>query len=195
MYTVIGNKRSRTLRVLWALEEMSLPYDRQEAMPRSSEILAHNPLGKVPAMTHDGRTFTDSTAIMQYLADRHGLLTFPAGTAARARQDSWTCFALDEFDACLWTAARHGIILPEEHRVPAVKDTLRWEFARAEAHFDTLFGEGPFVMGDKFTIPDIILAHCAGWAKSAKFELSNACFIDYADRVRSRDALARAMAA
>lgn len=50
-------------------------------------------------------------------------------------------------------------------------------------------------MGNEFTIPDIILAHCAGWAQSAKFELSNSRFIDYANRVRSRDALVRAMAA
>ena len=35
----------------------------------------------------------DSVAICQYLADKHKQLTFPAGTIARAHQDSFTMFA------------------------------------------------------------------------------------------------------
>ena len=95
---------------------------RRHARPR---FRALNPLGKVPVLRDDAHTFTDSTAIMTYLADKHGQLTFPAGSPKRAVQDGHTGFLLDEFDACLWTAARHSFVLPEEKRVPAVKDLAK----------------------------------------------------------------------
>jgi glutathione S-transferase len=81
----------------------------------------------VPVLVAEGVPITDSVAIMTFLADRHGKLTFPAGTLDRARQDSLTQFIIDEFDALLWTAAKHSFILPEEHRVPEIKESLKWE--------------------------------------------------------------------
>ncbi len=88
-------------------------------------MVSLNPADKVPVLVEDGTPITDSTAIIQYLADRHGRLTRPAGTLGRARQDSLTQFLLDEFDASLWMVARHSFILPEELRLAAVKDSLR----------------------------------------------------------------------
>ncbi len=61
----------------------------------------------------------DSVAICQFLADRHGHLTFKAGTIERAHQDSFTQFAVDDIESALWTAAKHTFVLPEEYRVPA----------------------------------------------------------------------------
>ncbi|MCB1398536.1 MAG: glutathione S-transferase, partial [Rhodobacteraceae bacterium] len=99
MYTVIGTVQSRALRVLWMLEELGHSYEHVVAAPRSEGVVAFNPAGKVPVLIVDGTPITDSTAIIQYLADRHGALTHPAGTLERARQDSLTQFLLDEFDA------------------------------------------------------------------------------------------------
>ena len=62
-------------------------------MPHSEQVLARNPSGKIPVLVDGGTTVTDSTAIMTYLADRHGRLTFPAGTVERARQDGYTGLA------------------------------------------------------------------------------------------------------
>ncbi len=193
MYTVIGSVKSRTLRVLWMLEELGVDYDHQPASPHSPEVRALNPLGKVPVLLDDGHTFTDSTAIMTYLADKHGELTFPAGSQKRAVQDGHTGFLLDEFDACLWTAARHSFVLPEEKRVPAVKDSLKWEFERSQKQFAERLGGRKFLMGETMTIPDIIAAHCGGWAVSAKFPISEPIFRDYFTRLRSRPAFLRAM--
>jgi len=193
MYTVIGGTRSRTLRVLWLLEEMAIPYQHQGAAPRSDDVLAHNPLGKIPVLLDGDHAFSDSTAILTYLADKHAKFTFPAGTPQRAIQDGHTGFLLDEFDACLWMAGRHSFVLPEEHRLPAIKDSLKWEFQRSQKQFATRLGDGPFLMGETMTIADIIAAHCGGWAANAKFPVTEPAFIDYLARVRSRPALARAM--
>ena len=45
MITVVGTAKTRTLRVLWMLEELGLPYDHQPKPPRSPEVTALNPLG------------------------------------------------------------------------------------------------------------------------------------------------------
>lgn len=194
MYTVIGITKSRAARVLWMLEELEQPYERVRADPRSDDVIALNPGGKIPVLIDDGVPVTDSTAIIQYLADKHGALTHPAGTIERARQDSLTQFLLDEFDAALWMAARHSFILPEELRHSAIKDSLKWEFERSQKVLVDRMGDGPFLMGDKMTVPDIICAHCGFWALGAKFPISQPGYSAYLDRMRARPAYQRAMA-
>jgi glutathione S-transferase len=193
-YTVIGSTASRTARVLWMLEELGLPYTHVPASPRSPNVTSVNPAGKVPVLVEDATPITDSTAIIQYLADRHGDLTYPAGTLDRARQDSLTQFLLDEFDSALWMAARHSFILPEELRQSAVKDSLKWEFARSQKTLVARMGDGPFLMGARMTVPDIILTHCGVWAKTAKFPISEPKLSAYLDRLQARPAFRRAMA-
>ncbi len=194
LYTVIGTASSRAARVLWMLEELGLPYDHVPAPPQSEGVTAFNPAGKVPVLIAEGTPITDSTAIIQYLADKHGQLTHPAGTLARARQDSLTQFLLDEFDANLWTAARHSFVLPEELRHSAIKNTLRWEFERSQKTLMHRMGDGPFVMGDQMTVPDIILTHCGNWALEAKFPIVEHRLTEYLAAMRARPAYRRAMA-
>lgn len=193
MYTVIGSRTNRTFRVLWALEELGVEYDHKPFAVRSPEALEHSPTGKLPALICEGEVITDSAAIITFLADRHGELTFPAGSVRRAQQDALLHRVNDEIDAVLWTAARHSFILPEAERVPAVKDSLKLEFTRS---LDRLMEQidGPYLMGDTMTIPDIILAHCGGWAYNAKFPLENEAFKTYTNRLRERDAFKRAAA-
>ncbi|OOY04830.1 glutathione S-transferase [Thioclava sp. ES.031] len=194
MYTVIGTVGSRTLRVLWMLEELGAEYQHVRAAPRSDDVVAFNPAGKVPVLVIDGTPITDSTAILTYLADAHGKFTHEAGTLERARQDSLTQFLLDEFDANLWTAARHSFILPEELRLSGIKNSLRWEFERSQRTLIHRMGEGEYVMGDEMTVPDIILAHCLDWALMAKFPIVEHRLSEYHDRMRARPAYKRAVA-
>ena len=195
-YTVIGNVKSRALRVLWTLEELGLDYDHVDAGPRSEEVTRISPAGKVPVLVADGVPITDSVAIMTFLADRHGALTFPAGSIDRARQDSLTQMILDEIDAVLWTAARHSFILPEELRVASIKDSLKWEFAKSEKALVARMAEdGPFLMGETMTIADILLAHCGGWAIAAKFPISEPRLRDHIAMMRDRPAFHKALGA
>ena len=194
MYKVLGTANTRAFRVMWMLEELDQPYDHVPAAPQSDGVVAFNPSGKVPVLIADGTPITDSTAIIQYLADRHGALTHKAGTIERARQDSLTQFLLDEFDAVLWTAARHTFVLPEALRVSAIKDTLRWEFQRSQQILKQRAGNGPFLMGEMVTVPDIILTHCLGWAQAAHFPLMDCWDQNYLVKMRARPAYLRAEA-
>ena len=195
MYTVIGSHKSRALRVLWMLEELGEPYEHVSAPPRSEHVIAVNPAGKVPVLIVDGTPITDSTVILTFLADRHGQMTHAPGTLDRARQDSLTQFLLDEFDAALWMAARHSFVLPEELRQSAIKDSLKWEFERSQKTLVSRMADGPFLMGDEMTVPDIILTHCGTWAQNAKFPISEPRLGEYLSRMLERPALKRALAA
>lgn len=193
MYKVYGKVQTRAFRVLWMLEEIGEPYEFIDAGPHSEAVLALNPSGKVPVLQDGDDTLTDSVAIMTYLADKHGKLTFPAGTIKRAHQDALVHTILDEMDAILWTAARHSFILPEDQRVASVKPSLQWEFSR---NLDRLAKRlnGPFLMGDRMTIADILCTHCLNWAHGAKFPVKNEAMLVYAKALRERDAFRRAQA-
>ena len=193
MYTIIGKVQSRTFRVLWLLEELGLSYEHRPAAPRSDEVTAHHPRGKIPVLLAEEQAISDSTAILTYLADRHEALTYPAGSLDRARQDAFTFAVLDELDAVLWTAARHSFVLPEDQRVPEIKDSLRTEYA---ANLKSLGARiaGPFVMGEAMTIPDIVLTHCCNWAIAAKFPEPDDRLARYLSQMRARPAFLRARA-
>jgi len=110
MYTLIGTPQSRAFRVIWCLEELGLEhgkdYEIVPAGPGGDDIIKVNPSGKVPALVAKNENggedvIIDSVAICQFLADKHGGLTFPAGTIERAKMDSFIHLAVDEFDhAC-----------------------------------------------------------------------------------------------
>ena len=193
MYTVVGATKSRAFRVMWMLEEMGIDYDHNPAGPRSDDAKKFNPLGKIPALVDGDEVLTDSMAIMTYLGDKHGQLTAPAGTPARARQDAMTFWLVDEFDAILWTAAKHSFVLPENQRVPAIKDALKTEFARSAAVLSDRL-TCPFLMGDQMTIPDILAVHCINWSIGAGFPRVDDKLGAWAKEMRDRPAFNAAQA-
>ncbi len=193
MYTVVGATKSRGFRVMWMLEEMGIAYDHNPAAAQSDEAKKYNPLGKIPALVDGNDILTDSTAIMTYLGDKHGALTAAAGTPDRARQDALTYWLIDEFDAILWAAAKHSFVLPKDQRMPAIKETLKAEFTRsAKILSDRL--DGPFLMGDQITIPDILAVHCINWSIGAGFPRVDDKLGAWAKRMRDRPAFKAAQA-
>jgi glutathione S-transferase len=124
---------------------------------------------------------------MTYLADKHGALTHPAGSIARAQQDAMTFRILDEIDAVLLMAARHSFLLPPDMRHPEIKETLRVEYAQSLAALAEDL-HGPFLAGEMLTVPDILLTHCCNWAVSAKFPGPPAALTGYLAAMRARPA-------
>lgn len=73
--TFYSNPQSRAAVIHWMLEELGEPYDTvylnyQGAM-KTPEYLAINPMGKVPAIMHDGQVVTEGAAICAFLADQY----------------------------------------------------------------------------------------------------------------------------
>jgi glutathione S-transferase len=75
MITVFGEGRG--FRVVWLLEEMSLPYrlrdvDLHAGVADDAEFLRINPAGFIPALLDGDVTMVESIAIMEYLMARYG---------------------------------------------------------------------------------------------------------------------------
>jgi glutathione S-transferase len=194
MYTVIGAPKTRAYRVIWMLEELGQPYAVNPVRPHDAALAAITPSGKVPILQDGTDYVTDSVAICQYLADKHGDLTFPAGTIARAHQDSFTQFAVDDLESCLWTAAKHTFVLPEALRVDAVKPACKHGFERGLDMLGQRLGGKTYVMGETFTVPDLLIGHCLGWGRSMGWTIPDGAVSAYSARLRDRPAMQRANA-
>lgn len=76
MITVWGGQTSRSIRVVWVLEEMGLPYCIRQvdmlAAEQNPEFLAINPANYIPAIQDGGIVMVESIAIMEYLMARYG---------------------------------------------------------------------------------------------------------------------------
>ena len=195
MLTVIGPKGGRGFRVIWTLEELGLPYEHEIARPHSEGMYAVNPLGQAPALRDGDVVMTDSLAIMNYLADRAGRLTYPAGSVERAQMDARINFVLTEMEAPIWLMARHGFVLPRDARAPGMRAVAEADFARAEAKFETLLAGEEFFGGDAFSLADIFAADLARWALQAKVPLTSGVFQSYFERMCARPAYLHSEAA
>jgi glutathione S-transferase len=194
MYKIIGSPKTRAFRVMWMLHELGEPYELDPVPPRDPRLDAINPTRKVPILRDGSNYVIDSVAICQYLADKHGRLTHKAGTIARAHQDSFTQFAVDDLELPLWVHAKHTFAIPEEYRVPDVKRACLFDFGRALDALSIRLGTRTNVTGDQFTVPDLLLGHLGGWAKSVGFPIPEGNVLAYIERVRSRPAFLAAMA-
>lgn len=195
MYKLIGSLKTRALRVAWMLNELGEAYELDPLPPHDAELAGLNPSLKVPVLKDGGDYVIDSVAICQYLADKHGKMTFPAGTIKRAHQDSFTQFSIDDVESACWVAAKHTFVLPEEYRVADVKRACAFEFGRAMASLSERLGDRTYVMGDTFTVPDLLLGHTIGWGMSMKWPVEPKNVAGYVARVRSRPAFLAAMKA
>ena len=101
MITVHHLNNSRSQRVLWLLEELSLPYEIKryerdvQTMLAPASLREVHPLGKSPVVTDGGLTLAESGAIIEYLVERHGggQLAPAPGTPARLRYTYWLHYA------------------------------------------------------------------------------------------------------
>ncbi|MBF6570149.1 MAG: glutathione S-transferase family protein [Candidatus Binataceae bacterium] len=194
-----GYRNGRTLRALWALEEIGAPYEYVEVdimrgQGREPWFLKINPGGKVPVLDDAGTVITESAAICMHLAEKHpkSRLLPPAATPERTACYKWISFILTELDAPLWTIAKHRFVLPEERRVSAVIDTAGWEFRVAVKILATGLGNRPYLVGDALTVADILAGHVLQWAKSARLALDDDNLETYLRALTARDAFKRA---
>lgn len=92
---------SRSQRILWLLEELSLPYEikpyLRDATTRLAppELTAVHPLGKSPVVTENGATVIESGAIIDYVLRHHaaGRLAPPTGTPEFEQHQQWLHYA------------------------------------------------------------------------------------------------------
>ncbi len=195
---VIGIGRSRSARALWAVEEAGIDYEYQQLNPRrdlgSDWFGALNPGRKVPVLVDGDFVLTESAAIATYVGERGSVtgLVPPERTPERARYDEWLFFVVTELEQPLWSLAKHRFVLPKQHRIPQMAKTAEYEFTRAARTCGAQLGERMYVVGDRFTMADLMLTQTLMWGATL---VTDERLVAYRDRHLARPALARVMAA
>jgi len=194
---------ARSLRPLWALEEMGLPYEL-EVLPfpprvLKKDFLAINSLGTIPYLIDGDIRMTESSGICHYLVERYGKHQF----GLRPEHPEYGSYInwLFHSDATLTfpqtIALRYGLMEPPERRLPqAVEDYKKWYLARLRllsAHLLTR----DYLCDGRFTIADICIGYALFLGTTAGLDLGAQYAPQvqhYLARLLSRPALLRARA-
>ena len=197
-----GLGKSRSFRVLWALEELDLDYDYVEVVFGDSdkkgikinEYKKINFEGKVPTLIDEDLVLTESVAIVNYLATKYPSFNLIPNNdiKQRAKYDEMCSFIITELEQGLWTNGKHRFALPGAQRVPDVLTTATWEFNKAVKTLENMFDGSSFVLGNTFTMADLLLAQTLNWAEMFKFSVPEK-LLDYKNKMYARPACARAM--
>jgi len=166
---------ARSFRVLWALEELGLPYEL-EVMPFPPRFRVEgykdlNPLGTVPACFIGGALMTESAAIPHVLATKFG----PSELAVAAGDPAYPAYMNFLFmgEATLTFPQtihlRYTRLEPPERRLAqAAEDYALWFGARLRAAETMLQGE--FACAGRFTMADISLGYAVMLAEAIGLE-------------------------
>jgi glutathione S-transferase len=161
MITVHHLNESRSQRILWLLEELSLPYDvkryERNAQTRLAppELKAVHPLGKSPVVEIDGKVLGESGAIVEYLAEREagGNLSVAPNDAARADYLYWLHFA--EGSAMLPLLLKLYVGMLGEAGAPLMQMRIDPEIDNHLAHANAALGDSNYFVANRFTAADI----------------------------------------
>jgi glutathione S-transferase len=180
---------TRDLRVLWALEEMGLPYeivglDHPNHDLDSPSFRAINPFGQIPAIDDDGVVVTESGAILLYLARKSGKL-MPRDLAGEAQVLRWSVAALSTIELpalSLWFVNLSG----GKGTKPS-EALYGWADMRMKQLDGWLSGR-QFIATDDFTVADILMTHVLGGATDPQLLKPYANILAYRERCMQRAA-------
>jgi len=192
---------TRSIRVRWLLQELGVPFEAITVNlirgdHRRPEFLALNPAGKLPVLVDEGVVFTESIAILLYLAEKFSAAGYlPRDLAARAQVNRWLLFAATELEQPLWRIARHTALYPEQKRLPPEVPLAENDFREMAAVLERHLEGREFVCGEAVSVADFALAYTLDWAHEAKllngFDTSRA----YLERMYARPNAAPRIAA
>ena len=171
--------------------------DFASGQQRTPEYLAVNPKGRVPALATEHGMLTETPALLAYVAQR-----FPEAKLAPA--DAYGFARLQEFNSYLASTVhiahahrpRASRWADEPEAIAAMQRKVPQNmtdcFELIQTHY---FGDGPWVMGEQYTVADGYLFTMAGWLASdgvdmARFPKVAAHFARVAARPAVQSALA-----
>lgn len=189
--TLYTHPMSRGRVARWMLEEIGAPYQVEilefGTTMKAPAYLAINPMGKVPAIRHNGKVVTENAAICAYLAD-----TFPAAGLGpkpdeRADYCRWLFFAAGPLEYAVTNHA-FGLTPPADGAAAVgygsykqALDTLEYAVTRM-----------PFLTGERFTAADLYVGSHIGFGMEFGTIEKRPAFEAYHAKMKDRPAALRA---
>lgn len=212
--TFYTNPNSRGRIVRWMLEEVGYPYETvvldyegssaedrwggaSLARPSAEEARGEkgrfftevNPMGKVPAIVHDGRVVTESAAICAYLAEEFPAAGLAPTAEERADYYRWMFFVAGPVEQAVTN--RRGGFTPK----PEQEFFFGYgSYERTVGMLEQAIKAHPFIAGDRFTAADVYVASHVGWGLGLGTLPKREAFLAYAGRLVTREAYVRAVA-
>ena len=194
MLTLYHAPRSRSFRALWLLEEIGAPFELKLVSIRRGDGSGAadpgnpHPLGKVPALDHDGRVVFETSAIALYLTD-----LFPQAGLGPKIGDN------DRGAYLSWLAYYGGVFEPSLTakflKIQHIYGTFGWgPFEKVLEHLGRTLAAGPYLLGDKFSAADMIYGGSMQMLISRGMVPDTDTFKAYGERVTARPSFARAQA-
>ena len=189
---------SRSLRALWALEEMGMEYEL-EILPFPPRVfqrdyLGVNKLGTVPFFVDGETEMTESAGICQYLVDRYQQYDF----GLRPEHPEYGAYLnwLHHSDATLTfpqtIAMRYYHLEPTPEKQAVADDYAKWFLARLR-RLDAHLENHDYLVDNRFTVADIAIHYALYFARVLKLdEQFKPQTTDYLQRLMERPAFQRA---
>jgi glutathione S-transferase len=196
MLTVHHLNFSRSTRPIWLLEELGLPYklvnyERDANFRAPASLKAVHPLGKAPVIVDGDLVLAESSSILTYINDHLGAGRFAPkfGTQKRFIHDEWLQYVEGSAAFPIMMTLIGG-------RLGVSGDLQRFAEPEVTKTLDFIssgLAEGPYIMGEGFTIADIQFAFPLEAARNAGLLEDHAVLRNYLSRLAERPAYKKAI--
>ena len=190
--TLFHAPQSRSAGALVLLEELGADYELhvlnlKQGDQRKPDFLRINPMGKVPAILHDGALVTEQGAVYAYLADLYpeAGITPAIGDPLRGPYLRWLFYYGSAFEPALIDKAMKREPAPASPSPYGDYDTM------LKTLTDQL-ARGPWLLGERFTAADVLWGTALRWTTMFKLVPETPVVAGYIARVGARPASARA---
>jgi glutathione S-transferase len=153
---------SRGRIVRWMLEELGVSYQtvlmEYAASMKAPAYLAVNPMGKVPAIQHQGRIVTESAAICLYLADVFAEQALAPALMDRADYYRWILFSAGPLEQAITNHAMG-------FEVPAQKTGMvgYGSYKLALEVLESAIRGKTYLVGNRFSAADVVVGSQIGF--------------------------------
>lgn len=157
---------TRSMRVVWALEELGLPYELPEfkfdrAYLKTPAWRAVSPAGKVPVVFDGDKRLVESVAIIHYLSEKYA-----DGRLSRRPRDpdygeflQWLHFGEAGMGGYVGMLIGQTRVLPPEQRLEPMKQWAIMESKNVCGFIEESLADKPFLLGEEFSLADISVGY------------------------------------
>ncbi len=184
------NPMSRGRIARWMLEEVGAPYETvvlDWGKNKNADYLAINPMGKVPAIVHNGHVVTEGAAICAYLADAFPDAGLAPPLGERADYYRWLFFAAGPVE--------HAITNKSLEVAPNERQQMMAGYGNFDLMvdvFEKAVSANRYFAGDNFSAADVYAGSQVMWGVQFGSLPIRPAFTDYIARLSARDAYKRA---
>jgi glutathione S-transferase len=152
---------SRSTRVIFAAEELGIPYEidlRRRSELKRPDVLAINPFGGAPVIEDGELKMMESMAIVEYLVERHDAqhrLAPAPGSPDRAKYLQWLHFAEGSLAPPVIAYLRSSGRWPSTPRDDAALEQARHWIDIGVGLLDDTLAATPYMVGDRVSAADI----------------------------------------